>query len=101
MIFFIYLGLKQILFKHIETAPRDILGGFPRMSREEALAKINESQKNLQEQYGMIESKSGVSKGLIPSLFEISVPVPLELQGSEGIRFKKSIILHFSVFYFN
>ncbi|XP_060532651.1 protein suppressor of sable isoform X2 [Cylas formicarius] len=45
-------GLKQILFKHIETAPRDILGGFPRMSREEALNLINLTQKKLQDQYG-------------------------------------------------
>ncbi|KAG5885421.1 hypothetical protein JTB14_036070 [Gonioctena quinquepunctata] len=45
-------GLKQILFKHIETAPRDILGGFPRMSREEALNMINTTQSKLQEQHG-------------------------------------------------
>lgn len=80
------------MFKHIETAPRDILGGFPRMSREEALAKINESQKNLQEQYGTIESKSDVSKGLIPSFYHINVPVPIEIQGFEGIRFKSLTI---------
>ncbi|XP_030754441.1 protein suppressor of sable isoform X2 [Sitophilus oryzae] len=40
-------GLKQILFKHIETAPRDILGGFPRLSREEALGLINQTQQKL------------------------------------------------------
>lgn len=43
---------KQILFKHIETAPRELLGGFPRMSREEALNKINVAQQNLVLQYG-------------------------------------------------
>ncbi|XP_050299416.1 protein suppressor of sable isoform X3 [Anthonomus grandis grandis] len=45
-------GLKQILFKHIETAPRDILQGFPRLSRDEALNLINQTQKKLNEQYG-------------------------------------------------
>ncbi|KAJ8963553.1 hypothetical protein NQ314_005558 [Rhamnusium bicolor] len=75
-------GLKQILFKHIETAPRDILGGFPRMSREEALNLINITQNKLQEQHGG-EIKEE-PKGGIPSLFDINVPVPPELlQGSD------------------
>lgn len=43
-------GLKQILFKHIETAPREILGGFPRMSREEVFNMINQTQKVLEGQ---------------------------------------------------
>ncbi|KAK9751386.1 hypothetical protein QE152_g5148 [Popillia japonica] len=40
--------LKQILFKHIETAPKDILGRFPRMNREEAAFRINLTQKQLE-----------------------------------------------------
>lgn len=81
--FFSFLGLKQILFKHLETAPRDILGGFPRMSREEALNLINITQIKLQEQQGG-EIKEE-PKGGIPSLFDINVPVPPELlQGNDG-----------------
>lgn len=73
-------NLKQILFKHIETAPRDILGGFPRMSREEALNMINASQKKLHEKYGMVENTSNKDdKDNIPSLFEINIPMPIEL----------------------
>ncbi|CAH1118378.1 unnamed protein product [Phaedon cochleariae] len=80
-------GLKQILFKHIETAPRDILGGFPRMSREEALNMINTTQSKLQEQHG-VDNKQD-TKGGIPSLFDISVPVPHELlQGNDDMKGK-------------
>ncbi|XP_056641059.1 protein suppressor of sable isoform X1 [Diorhabda sublineata] len=70
-------SLKQILFKHIETAPREILGGFPRISRDEALNMINETQDKLQEQNGTVNKP--VVKGGIPSLFDINVPVPPEL----------------------
>jgi hypothetical protein len=73
---------KQILFKHIETAPREILGGFPRMSREEALNKINIAQQNLVVQYGGDKKDD---KGMIPSLFEINVPVPSDL-GTETTK---------------
>ncbi|XP_019766798.1 protein suppressor of sable isoform X3 [Dendroctonus ponderosae] len=139
-------GLKQILFKHIETAPRDILQGFPRLSRDEALNHINQTQKKLTEQYssnknldqntssstttlnrnsptGTQQSYGGIplgsvglgvyrddygdnketsdrekeeEKGGIPSLFDISVPVPRELaqgqvvepKGSKNDRYK-------------
>ena len=64
---------KQILFKHIETAPREILGGFPRMSREEALNKINIAQQSLMGQYGCEKDDKGVA-----NVFDINVPAPLE-----------------------
>lgn len=79
-------GLKQILFKHIETAPRDILGGFPRLSREETLLMMDNTQKNLMNVY--MESKQDeqennnsetVEDNSIPSLFDINVPVPAVL----------------------
>lgn len=82
-----FSGLKLTLFKHIETAPRELLTGFPRMSREEALNLINQTQKKLQEQHGIAQdddNKEG-SKGGIPSLFDINVPIPLQLlQGHDG-----------------
>ncbi|CAH1184639.1 unnamed protein product [Phyllotreta striolata] len=79
-------SLKQILFKHIETAPREILGEFPRMSREDALNIINVTQAKLHEQGG--ENKPEV-KGGIPSLFDINVPVPPELlQGCDDVKSK-------------
>lgn len=79
------VGLKQILFKHIETAPRDILGGFPRLSREETLQMMDDTQKNLTDLYKekdqTEDTKEDSSEDLsIPSLFDISVPVPNELK---------------------
>ncbi|CAH1134797.1 unnamed protein product [Ceutorhynchus assimilis] len=109
-------GLKQILFKHIETAPRDILQGFPRLTRDEALNLINQTQKNMHDQLnttngsepasttttstspqqglGMYRETSATERsgspeefpGGIPSLFDISVPVPREL--AEGLDFE-------------
>ncbi|KAK9875992.1 hypothetical protein WA026_011093 [Henosepilachna vigintioctopunctata] len=80
-------GLKQILFKHIETAPRDILGGFPRLSREETLNMMDLTQKNLLGMYqeSKKDDKSEKSDdlsadGSIPSLFDIDVPMPVELR---------------------
>lgn len=70
---------KQILFKHIETAPREILGGFPRMSREEALNKINIAQQNLMVQYGC--EKKDDKTGILS--FDINIGVPPELAGTE------------------
>nr|CAI5862596.1 unnamed protein product [Callosobruchus analis] len=79
-------GLKQILFKHIETAPRDILGGFPRLNRDEVLSMINVTQAKMQQEHGMPVSEASEleSKGGIPSLFDISVPCPPELIGFDG-----------------
>lgn len=56
------------------------------MSREEALNLINQTQIKLQEQHGMKqEDKKEGSKGGIPSLFDINVPIPPELlQGHDG-----------------
>ncbi|KAL1501238.1 hypothetical protein ABEB36_006601 [Hypothenemus hampei] len=78
-------GLKQILFKHIETAPRDILQGFPRLSRDEALNHINQTQKKLQEQYnvemGQQEESQNSEKGglVLPSTFDVPVSMPAEV----------------------
>lgn len=64
-------GLKQILFKHIETAPREILGGFPRLSREEVFAMINQTQKALEAQEKPAESEEkGKEKRSRPSRWQ-------------------------------
>ncbi|XP_008196132.1 protein suppressor of sable isoform X2 [Tribolium castaneum] len=76
---------KQILFKHIETAPREILGGFPRMNREELLNKINVAQQNLMVQYGIEKS----DKGGVPTL-DVNMGVPPELADSNKKRNKPS-----------
>lgn len=75
-------GLRQILFKHIETAPREILGGFPRMSREEALNMINQTQQSLIGKFGGVEKSD--DKSSVPAIFvNMNAPLPPELIGNE------------------
>ena len=50
----------------METAPKEILGNFPRLSREGVITMLRGNEKK------------------IPSLFDIKVPVPLELQNNPG-----------------
>lgn len=58
--------LRSILLKHLETAPKEILGNFPRLSREGVITMLRGNEKK------------------IPSLFDIKVPVPFELQNNPG-----------------
>ncbi|KAJ9587201.1 hypothetical protein L9F63_019281 [Diploptera punctata] len=60
--------LRSILLKHLETAPKEILGDFPRLSREGAVAMVYNKK-----------SRENRENRKIPSLFEIEVPVPDEL----------------------
>ncbi|XP_047029848.1 protein suppressor of sable isoform X2 [Helicoverpa zea] len=66
-------GLKNILLKHIESAPKEILGDFPRLNREGALKMLQTTQAKLIQQYN--ESSEGNEKN-IPSLFELNIPNP-------------------------
>ncbi|GJQ80659.1 putative metal ion binding protein [Trypoxylus dichotomus] len=81
--------LKQILFKHIETAPKDILGRFPRMNREEAAFRINLTQKQLEGKFGMEKKEPNEqNKGGIPSLFDISISMPTDMMHEDGKKEK-------------
>lgn len=85
--FALFAALRQILFKHIETAPKEILGEFPRLSREGAQSRIMQAQKNLEIKFGMDKkdgNESASSKSGIPSLFDINIPVPPELLQNES-----------------
>lgn len=53
--------------KHLETAPKELLGDFPRLSREGAAAMVYNKK-----------SRSSKAKK-IPSLFDIEVPIPAQL----------------------
>lgn len=80
-------ALKQVLFKHIETAPKEILGEFPRLSREGAQTRISQAQKSLEAKFGLEKkdsSSEGGGKNNIPSLFDINVPMPPELMQNDG-----------------
>ncbi|CAH0751478.1 unnamed protein product [Diatraea saccharalis] len=66
-------NLKNILLKHIESAPKEILGDFPRLHREGALQMIQTTQLKLMQQYS--ENHDGDDKN-IPSLFDLNIPNP-------------------------
>ncbi|XP_012268635.2 protein suppressor of sable [Athalia rosae] len=64
--------VKNILLKHLETAPKEILGDFPRLSREGALMMINNTAKAATQG----QSNQGLSNQKIPSLFDLNVSAP-------------------------
>lgn len=61
--------MKGILLKHLETAPKEILGDFPRLSREGAMLMINKTARTLAQGQEVTNQK-------IPSLFDLNVPAP-------------------------
>ncbi|XP_023937210.2 protein suppressor of sable isoform X2 [Bicyclus anynana] len=66
-------GLKNILLKHIESAPKEILGDFPRLNREGAMKMIQTTQSKLIQQFS--ENTDGQTRN-IPSLFDFNIPNP-------------------------
>ncbi|KAJ8731333.1 hypothetical protein PYW07_004497 [Mythimna separata] len=77
-------ALKNILLKHIESAPKEILGDFPRLNREGALKMLQTTQAKLIQQYS--DTPEG-NETNIPSLFELNIPNPQStgdsLQGNQ------------------
>ncbi|XP_070154724.1 protein suppressor of sable isoform X2 [Polyergus mexicanus] len=63
--------VKGILLKHLETAPKEILGDFPRLSREGAMLMINNTARSLAQGQDTTNQK-------IPSLFELNLSAPTE-----------------------
>lgn len=63
--------MKSILLKHLETAPKEILGDFPRLSREGAMLMINNTARSLAQGQDTANQK-------IPSLFELNLTAPTE-----------------------
>ncbi|XP_011261588.1 protein suppressor of sable isoform X3 [Camponotus floridanus] len=63
--------VKGILLKHLETAPKEILGDFPRLSREGAIIMINKTARSLAQGQDITNQK-------IPSLFELNLSAPTE-----------------------
>lgn len=66
-------ALKNILLKHIESAPKEILGDFPRLNREGAMKMIQTTQLKLIQQFS--ENSDGQARN-IPSLFDLNIPNP-------------------------
>ncbi|XP_045772727.1 protein suppressor of sable isoform X1 [Maniola jurtina] len=66
-------GLKNILLKHIESAPKEILGDFPRLNREGAMKMIQTTQLKLIQQFS--DNTDGQARN-IPSLFDLNILNP-------------------------
>lgn len=69
MLKLVLLQVKAILLKHLESAPKEILGDFPRLSREGAMLMINNTARSLAQGQDTVNQK-------IPSLFELNLPAP-------------------------
>lgn len=63
--------VKAILLKHLESAPKEILGDFPRLSREGAILMINNTARSLAQGQDAANQK-------IPSLFELNLSAPMD-----------------------
>ena len=63
--------------KHLETAPKEILGNFPRLSRDNAIYMINNTEKLLPH----VQETQNVK---IPSLLDFKVSTPTDCLGDSG-----------------
>lgn len=70
-------NLKQILLKHLDTAPKEILGDFPRIGRENASKMIAQTHIKLCEEFNfpLPESDKKLTEK-IPSLLDMKVKPP-------------------------
>lgn len=85
--------LRNILLKHLETAPKEIIGDFPRIPRENAINLINIQHQKLLVKYGMepdntllaqmnnakMQNPSSIlsNQAKIPSLLDVVTKFPL------------------------
>jgi hypothetical protein len=80
--------LRAILLKHLDTAPQEILGDFPRISRDNALNMVNTTHKQLLQKYNMAD-KSNTSSN-IPSIFDLVFDKPSLMSNNDNKRNRKS-----------
>lgn len=76
--------MKGILLKHLETAPKEILGDFPRLSREGAMLMINNTARTLAQGQETTNPK-------IPSLFELNISAPTSTTEKNNEKEEKGI----------
>lgn len=70
--------MRTILLKHLETAPKEILGDFPRLKTENAMNMLNIQHQKLLKEFGMdvpITPNAQVMPR-IPSLMEVATKQP-------------------------
>lgn len=73
-------NLKNILLKHLDTAPKEILGDFPRIGRENANKMMAQTHIKLCEKFNVPLSENEKKMGeKVPSLLEMNVKPPENL----------------------
>lgn len=65
--------LRVILLKHLETAPQEILGDFPRINRESAVKMVNATHQKLLNKNKQGDGGAADSGDQIPSLLDMAV----------------------------
>jgi hypothetical protein len=70
-------NIKNILLKHLDTAPKEILGDFPRIGRENASKMIAQTHIKLCEEFNIPLPESEKSSK-IPALLDMKVKAPTE-----------------------
>lgn len=75
--------LRNVLLKHLETAPKEIIGDFPRISRENAINMINIQNQKLLVKFGMetepqtaTANASSATGTKLPSLLDLVTKFP-------------------------
>lgn len=70
--------LRAVLLKHLETAPKEILGDFPRIARDNAINMINTQHQKLLVKFGMepepsVAPQNSSQTNKLPSLLDINL----------------------------
>ncbi len=71
--------MRNILLKHLETAPKEILGDFPRLKTENAMNMLNVQHQKLLKEFGMdipVVNTNAQITPRIPSLMEVATKQP-------------------------
>lgn len=71
-------NLKQILLKHLDTAPKEILGDFPRYGREKATIMMQQTHVKLCQTFNipLPEKEKEKNSSKIPSLLDMQIKPP-------------------------
>lgn len=89
--------LRALLLKHLETAPKEILGDFPRLPRETAINMLNVQHQKLLAKFGMetessAANASSAQSSKLPSLLDLNFakfPPPNDMAAANSGNSKK------------
>ncbi|CRL01258.1 CLUMA_CG014472, isoform B [Clunio marinus] len=69
-------NLKAVLLKHLDTAPKEILGDFPRLGRESSTKLIAQTHVKLCQEFNIPLPETEKEKVKIPSLLDMNLKPP-------------------------